>query len=63
MSDQVQFLPRVDDGLALPDLQQWVQFYRGYSNIPPAAWAHWDRLYENYREQRRTHGGTPVVKV
>jgi hypothetical protein len=29
----------------------WIKFYGRYHNIPPAAWARWDRLYEAYRER------------
>jgi hypothetical protein len=45
--------PLPDDGLGLPDLQQWIDFYGGYQNIPPEARAEWDRLYEAYRERRQ----------
>jgi hypothetical protein len=34
------------DPLQLPDLQEWVAAFGGYAQIPPAAWAEWDRLYE-----------------
>jgi hypothetical protein len=44
------FRPYFDDGLALPDLTQWVAFYGGYHLIPPEAGAEWDRRFERYRE-------------
>jgi hypothetical protein len=47
----------------LPDLQEWIKFYGGYYNIPPAAWARWDRLYEAYREHRRINLGSPVIRA
>jgi hypothetical protein len=28
-----------DDGLSLPDLQVWVEFFGGYHEIPAEAWA------------------------
>ena len=46
------FLPRPADG-GLPDLREWIAFYGGYHNIPPEAWAEWDRLYAAYRERQR----------
>jgi hypothetical protein len=49
--------PIPDDGLWLPDLQEWIEFYGGYHNIPPDAWADWDRLYEAYRERQRHESG------
>ncbi len=47
------FPPLDDDTLALPELQQWVEFYGGYEKIPSEAWAWWDRLYEAYRQMQR----------
>jgi len=43
-SYQLNFPPSSDDGV--PDLQEWIKFYGGYHSIPPAGWAHWDRLRE-----------------
>jgi len=43
-SYQLNFPPSSDNGV--PDLQEWIKFYDGYHNIPPAGWAHWDRLRE-----------------
>jgi hypothetical protein len=42
-----------DDGLGLPDLQQWVEFYGGYNKIPLEAWAEWDRRNAAYRERQQ----------
>ncbi len=54
MNDQqTKFPPLPDDGLGLPDLQEWIAFYGGYHKIPPEAWAEWDRLNEAYRERRQ----------
>jgi hypothetical protein len=36
---------------------EWIEFYCGYHNIPPDAWAAWDRLYEAYRELQRYECG------
>ena len=33
------FPPPSDDGRVLRNLQEWIKFYGGYHNIPPAAWA------------------------
>jgi hypothetical protein len=44
---------RPADGLALPDLQEWMEFYGGYQNIPPEAWAEWELLCAAYRERQR----------
>jgi hypothetical protein len=49
-------------GRMLPGLQEWIKFYGGYSNIPPVAWARWDRLYEAYREYRRIYLGKEPPK-
>jgi hypothetical protein len=40
------------DSLRLPDLQEWVSAFGGYPNIPPEAWAEWDRLYEQSKRRR-----------
>jgi hypothetical protein len=43
--------------------RQWVAHYGGYHNIPPEAWAWWQRLYEGYRKMQRLDGRearTPV---
>jgi hypothetical protein len=61
-SDQLNFPSHSDDGRELPDLQEWIKFYGGYSNLPPAAWARWDRLYEAYREHRRINLGSPKIR-
>jgi len=58
---QLNFPPSSDDGV--PDLREWIKFYGGYQNIPPAAWARWDRLYEAYREHRRINSGDPIIKA
>jgi hypothetical protein len=50
------FPPIPDDGLGLPDLQQWVAFYGGYDKITPEAWAEWDRLHERYRQMQKLEG-------
>jgi hypothetical protein len=62
-SDQVNFPPPSDNGLGSPDLQEWIKFYGGYHNIPPAAWARWDRLYEAYRERRRNNLGSLIIRA
>jgi hypothetical protein len=49
------FPPLPNDGLGLPDLQEWIKFYGGYSRIPPEAWAEWDRLNEAYRERQQSN--------
>ena len=46
--------PIPNDSLGLPDLKEWI--YGGYHNIPPAAWAEWDRLYEAHRERFEWNG-------
>jgi hypothetical protein len=51
------FPPLPDDGLALPDLQQWVAFYGGYDKIPAEAWAHWDELHERFRRMQKLPPG------
>jgi len=62
-SYQLNFPPPSNDGLALLDLQEWTKFYGGYHNIPAAAWARWDRLYEAYREHGRINLGGPVIRA
>jgi hypothetical protein len=62
-SDQANFPPPSDNGLGSPDLQEWIKFYGGYHNIPPAAWARWDRLYEAYRERRRNNLGSLIIRA
>jgi hypothetical protein len=47
------FPPMPDDGLALPDLQEWIAFYGGYDKIPSWAWAEWDRLHDVYHAMQR----------
>jgi len=37
--------------------------YGGYHNIPPVAWARWDRLYQAYRESRRINLGSPIIRA
>ena len=61
-SYQIKFPPPSDNGLGLPDLQEWIKFYDGYYNIPPAAWERWDRLYEAYREHRPINLGSPTIR-
>jgi hypothetical protein len=53
--------PIPDDGLGLPDLQEWIEFFGGYPNIPPEAWATWDQLYEAYRERQKLCAAPAVL--
>ncbi len=59
---QIKFPPPSDDGLRLPDLQEWIKFYGGYHNIPLAAWERWERLYGAYREYRQVNSGSPIIR-
>jgi hypothetical protein len=41
--------------LRLPDLQEWVAAFGGYSQIPPEAWEAWDALYAERKRRRSEH--------
>ena len=45
------------DPLRLPDLQEWVAAFGGYSRIPAEASAEWDRLYAEAKRRRSEIGG------
>ena len=53
MTQRPKLPPLPDDGLALLDLRQWIEFYGGYEEIPPEAWVRWDELYEKYRQMQK----------
>jgi len=42
---------------------EWTEFYGGYHNIPPNAWADWDRLSEAYHERQRYESGESSVQL
>ena len=53
MTQRRKFPPLPDNGLALPDLQQWIEFYGGYDKILPEGWARWNELYEKYQQMQK----------
>jgi len=53
MTQHRKFPPLPDNGLALPDLQQWIEFYGGYDKILPEGWARWNELYEKYQQMQK----------
>jgi hypothetical protein len=45
-----------DDGPPKPpDLQKLVTRFGGYDKITPEAWAEWDRVNAEWREERRAY--------
>ena len=48
------------DKTGCPDLQALVVRHGGYNNIPPEAWAEFDRQTAEWQERRRTREGAPA---